>query len=229
MFWGPSKLKEELRTRRRVAPFHPHRVNGASYQLAVGNEIYVSPTEGSTDASTKTIVQLKDGEAFAIPPGQFAFLLTKEVVKVGLKEIAFISIRASTKYRGLVNVSGFHVDPGFEGRLTFAVFNAGPVTVHLRQGQEVFLIWFADLSDPCEEPRSDNPQHIQSEIVSGIGGKLYSLASLASRVGSVERRFEERLNAVKRELAVFRVVAAIAVTLLIAVGGIAVRLLLAGP
>ena len=88
------------------------------------------------------------GEAFTIPPGQFAFLLTEEVVSVPADALAFISIRAKTKFRGLVDVSGFHVDPGYCGQLTFAVFNAGPVPIHLKRGQPIFLIWYASLD--CE-------------------------------------------------------------------------------
>ena len=217
MFWGPKELLAKLDNGGRVQPFCESQIKGASYQLSIGKEVYVSPTDDATDASTKSITSLKEKEAFAIPPGQFAFLLTKEVVKVGLKEIAFISIRAKTKYRGLVNVSGFHVDPGFSGCLTFAVFNAGPVTVHLREGQDIFLIWFADLSDPIEDYRAKGPRRIQSEFISGVGGKLHSLASLASAVENVEQKFEKRLSAVTRELAIFRVTAAIAATLLIGV------------
>ena len=145
------------------------------------------------------------------------------MVKVCLGEIAFISMRAKTKYRGLVNVSGFHVDPGFNGHLTFAVFNAGPVAVHLRQGQPIFLIWYANISDPVSEPREPGPWRIESDWISGIGGKLHSLASLASSVTEVEQKLQRRLDAVGRELAIFRVVAAIAVTTLI---GILVKIFL---
>lgn len=225
MFWGPKELQAKLGDGGRVQPFCENQIKGASYQLSIGEEVYVSPTDDATDSSSKSITRLKEREAFAIPPGQFAFLLTQEVVKVELEEIAFISIRAKTKYRGLVNVSGFHVDPGFTGRLTFAVFNAGPVTVHLRRGQDIFLIWFADLSDPSEEYRPKGPRGIQSEFISGIGGKLHSLASLASAVDNVEQKFEKRLSAVTRELAIFRVTAAIIATLLI---GVVIRLL-SGP
>ena len=149
-----------LSSEERVRPFYKERIDGASYHLAIGKEIYVSPTTETTDPSVKSITTLKEGEAFTIPPGQFAFVLTREIVAVGLNEIAFISIRAKTKYRGLVNVSGFHVDPGFEGQLTFAVFNAGPATVHLREGQQIFLIWYADLSDPCNMARPKGPYQI---------------------------------------------------------------------
>lgn len=222
MFWGPDRLKAKLSDGRRVTGFSEDRVDGASYRLSVGHEIYVSPSVGTTDATTKSITRLKDREAFAIPPGQFAFLLTEEELELGYQEIALISIRAKTKYRGLVNVSGFHVDPGFRGRLTFAVFNAGPVPVHLRQGDGIFLIWYADLTDGvnCDKP---GVTHIQSAWINGISGELHSLAGVAASVADVEQRMDQRLNTVTRELAIFRVVAAIALTALVAIGGFLLR------
>lgn len=222
-FWGPARLEERLRDGGRISTFCPSRIDGASYRLSIGHEVYVSPSMGSTDASTKSITRLKDREAFAIPPGQFAFLLTNETLRLDVEEIAFISIRATTKYRGLVNVSGFHVDPGFQGRLTFAVFNAGPVPVHLRQGDDIFLIWYADLSDGVTVPKEGQYDQIQSRWINGISGELHSLASLSASVTDVEQRLDQRLNAVTRELAIFRVVAAIAVTALVAVGGFLLR------
>ena len=143
MFWSGETLSERLNTL--IAPFEPKRIDCAAYTLAVGPEVYVSPSDQTVDPATVTIRKLGDGEAFTIPPGQFAFVLTEEVVSVPADALAFISIRAKTKFRGLVNVSGFHVDPGYRGQLTFAVFNAGPVPVHLKRGQAIFLIWFASL------------------------------------------------------------------------------------
>ena len=220
MFWGAEQLRAKL-DEGRVVPFDSKRIDGASYRLSVGDEVYISPTTDATDPGTKSIIRLKKGSAFTIPPGQFAFLLTEEIVKVELAEIAFISVRAKTKYRGLINVSGFHVDPGFEGRLTFAVFNAGPVAVHLRQGQEIFLIWYADLKGRGNR-REPGPYQIQSDWISGIGGKLHSLTSVASSVTEVDRKLGKELDAVRRELAVFRVVAGIAATALI---GIIIKIL----
>ena len=213
MFWGKKQLAATLQ--HRISDFSADRIDGAAYRLSIGDEIYISPTAEAVDPSTKSIVRLKEREAFAIPPGQFAFLLTKECVEVKARELALISIRARTKYRGLVNVSGFHVDPGFKGRLTFAVFNAGPVAVHLRQGQEIFLIWYTDLTGDGEIRDKSGPFGIESDVLSGFGGKLYSLESLASSVDATEHRLGQRLDAVARELAVFRVVAAIAVTALV--------------
>ena len=218
MFWGPQRLTIELGARM-GSSFLPGWIDGASYRLSIGRDIYISPTGEEPDFPSRSIVRLKKKEAFAIPPGQFAVLQTEERVKVERDEIAFMSIRAKTKYRGLVNVSGFHVDPGFDGPLTFAVFNAGPVAVHLRHGQDIFLIWYANLTDPVQKGRDPAPDWIPSEYVSSIGaGELHSLAGLAGALDGVQQRLDKRLDTVMRELAVFRVVAAIAVTALLALG-----------
>ena len=140
-FWSGETLKERLEPL--ITPFDPSRVDCSAYTLAMGREVYVSPNDATEDPQSVTIRQLGDGEGFTIPPGQFAFLLTDEIVEVPDNALALISIKAKIKWRGLINVSGFHVDPGFKGRLIFSVYNAGPVPVHLRQGQLLFLIWFS--------------------------------------------------------------------------------------
>ncbi len=118
MFWSGETLSERLQSL--IQPFVPDRVDCAAYTLAIGPEVYVSPNDQTADPSTVTVRKLAQGDAFTIPPGQFAFLLTEEIVAIPADAVAFISIRAKIKFRGLVNVSGFHVDPGYRGQLTFA-------------------------------------------------------------------------------------------------------------
>ena len=63
---------------------------------------------------------------------------TREEVRIPSNVLAFISIKASVKFDGLVNISGFHVDPGFHGRLKFSVYNAGSQPIFLQIGQPAF-------------------------------------------------------------------------------------------
>src|SRR4051812_882164 len=115
--WSGETLKERLL--KIVDPFSEKHIDCAAYMLAIGNEVYVSPNEQSVDPTTVSVRRLAPNEAFTIPPGQFALLLSEESLLVPDDALAFISIRAKTKFRGLINVSGFHVDPGFKGQLTF--------------------------------------------------------------------------------------------------------------
>lgn len=73
MFWGPKRLAVELEPRLGSA-FVEGRIDGAAYRLSIGREIYVSPTAEAADPATASVLQLKEREAFTIPPGQLAFL-----------------------------------------------------------------------------------------------------------------------------------------------------------
>jgi dCTP deaminase len=215
VFWSGETLSEQLKTL--IDPFSIERIDCAAYTLAIGPEIYVSPNDQSADPTTVTIRKLFDGEAFTIPPGQFAFLLTEEVVSVPANALAFISIRAKTKFRGLVNVSGFHVDPGYRGQLTFAVFNAGPVPIHLKRGQAIFLIWYGTLD--CETAfKKDGAVHkgIDPELVTAIAGELQSFAGLSKKIKDVDKALGDRVTAVEKEQTYYRVIGAIALALAIA-------------
>ncbi|HVN70144.1 MAG TPA: deoxycytidine triphosphate deaminase [Candidatus Binatia bacterium] len=169
-----------------VFPATAAAVDGAAYTLKVGNEVYVSPSslEGRDNA---VIRQLQTGQDIVIPPGQYAFLVTAETVMVPNDAMALISIKARIKWRGLVNVSGFHVDPGYSGKLIFGVFNAGPSTIHLRSGEDCFLIWFLSLDHPTKWARQGGGHDgITSDIVGPISGEWKTIDMLDSRLDKLE-------------------------------------------
>ena len=215
MFWSGETLNERLTPL--IEPFAPERVDCAAYTLSVGPEVYVSPNDQTADPTTVTVRKLAQGDAFTIPPGQFAFLLTEEIVSVPADALAFISIRAKIKFRGLVNVSGFHVDPGYRGQLTFAVFNAGPVPIHLKRGQPIFLIWYASL-DRETAFKKDGPVHmgIDPELVTAVAGELQSFAGLSKKMKDVDKALGDRIHAVEKEQTYYRVIGAVALALVIA-------------
>jgi dCTP deaminase len=49
------------------------------------------------------------------------------------------SVSSGLKNSGLVNINGFHVDPGNEEELLFAIFNAEPQTVTVRRDQDALM------------------------------------------------------------------------------------------
>jgi dCTP deaminase len=215
MFWSGETLRERLSAL--IEPFAPERIDCAAYTLGVGPEIYVSPNDQTANPTTVTVRKLAPGDAFTIPPGQFAFLLTEEIITVPADALAFISIRAKTKFRGLVNVSGFHVDPGYRGQLTFSVFNAGPVPIHLKRGQPIFLIWYASL-DLESAVKKDDPVRlgIDPELISGISGELQSFAGLSKKIKDIDKVFGDRIHAVEKEQTYYRVIGAVALAIIIA-------------
>ena len=214
-FWSGETLRKRLDSL--IEPFVPELVDCAAYTLAIGPEVYVSPSDQTANPNAVTIRQLSKGEAFTIPPGQFAFLLTEEVVSVPADALAFISIRAKTKFRGLVNVSGFHVDPGYRGQLTFAVFNAGPVPIHLKCGQPAFLIWYASLDRETAFAK-DGATHkgLDATVVTAIAGELQSLAGLSKKMENADEALSERVHAIEKQQTRLHVIGGVLITIVLA-------------
>jgi dCTP deaminase len=188
-FWSSQTL--EKRIGQLIDPPDPNMIDCNAITLRVGTEIYITPELVQAHAQTKQ--RLRNNQGFLIPPGQFAFLMTEEVVRVPPDTMAFISMKTTFKNKGLVNVSGFHGDPGWEGPLIFAVFNAGPASVHLYRGLPLFLIWYADL-DHQSDKRKTNPgsNQIPAVTINNLTGGVNSLNVLDSRLKEeVERRREE--------------------------------------
>ncbi len=117
-YWSSETLRERIPAGELILTYDEARVKRCAYELGVGGEAFITSKPGESS-------RLGPGERVEIPPGQFGLLVTHEVVAVPADAIAFISIRAGVKFRGLVNGSGFHVDPGFKGSLKFAGYNAG--------------------------------------------------------------------------------------------------------
>lgn len=188
-FWSGKKLERRMPSL--VSDFSQHRIDCAAYTLRMGRQYYLTASE--TDADTNRPRALDVGDSIAIPSGQFAVLLTEESVTVPAGVIAFISMKAGLKARGLVNVSGFHVDPGYSAPLRFSVFNAGPTTICIKQGEEVFLIWYADLDQNDEEytkKESHNRNYakgITSTDVSSLTGAVKTISVLSQKVGDLEK------------------------------------------
>jgi dCTP deaminase len=113
--------------------------------------------------------------------------------------MGFISIRLTHKQKGLVNISGFHVDPGYYGKLMFTVFNAGPNYVPLRYLGRVFMIMFNELSE--EEPKVrksswSGMENIPIETLSGLRGNTVSIRNLDKRVSRLEQIYPILLTGV---------------------------------
>jgi dCTP deaminase len=121
-----------------------------------------------------------------------ALLITEEAVEMPPDALGLISIRSKYKMKGLINVSGFHVDPGFRGKLIFAVYNASERDVVLSRGDKVFVIWFLNLDQPTRyfySGRRNDQSRISSDDVESIMGQIASPAVLAQQLQELKLEF----------------------------------------
>lgn len=180
MFWSTETIR--ARGTELVEPFDTNKVFHGAYELAVGPEIYLTSTDGDVKQS------LDIDESIGIPPGQFALLLTEETIRIPNNAIGLISMKFGIKRKGLINVSGFHVDPGYRNRLKFSVYNAGPQKVTLARGEPAFTLWFCDLDRETAFPydrQSPNHDRITSDDQDVLSGEVSSPAQLRKELNEL--------------------------------------------
>jgi dCTP deaminase len=185
-FWSDVKLEENLIDV--IRPFDRSKVDVSGYRLSVGSKAYITK---DSDGDDPTSVNVDVNGAIQIPPGQFALISTKEKVTVPIDAIGFISIRATIKFKGLINVSGFHVDPGYSDHLIFSVFNAGPSSIIIQEGDEIFLIWFASLDQKNRKSKGGGKLNgnIPSTFIGEINKQVNSTAALSEKFKNYELAF----------------------------------------
>jgi len=181
-FLTKDEIKTKLGELFKIGTYDEKCVRSVMYDLRLGEEAFVTPGKMPSFLGEK--------DTLSIGPGQFAILTTEEYLTIPLNILAFITIRFRYKSKGLVNISGFHVDPGFKGKLLFSVYNVGPTTVTLRRFDPVFSIFFYTLPhrvEPDEGARYRKIEKIDTEIIEALAGATVpSLESLERRVSRSE-------------------------------------------
>lgn len=223
-FWSGETLEKELASCITTAGYGAENIDCASYTLHVGPEVFVTPDHYEPIPSQNTKRTLKEKEAFNIPSGQFAFLLTEEEVSISDKCIAFISMKASTKFKGLVNVSGFHVDPGYKGRLVFSVFNAGPMPIKLQRGMPLFLMWLADLDHQTKKIKSHAPiTELELKIIDPIHGPIFSPQAITESIKSFKTDIKDDVHKIETKVSTLIAIVTLLGTLITSVAAYQIK------
>jgi dCTP deaminase len=198
-FWSGERLASELPDL--VHPFSEKNIDCASYRLSVGGEAFVTSDKLDPIAAAARLVTVLSDRApdnmLRIAPGQFAFILTEESVEVPCNAIALISMRAKYKFKGLINVSGFHVDPGWKGNLLFSIYNAGPQAVFMKRGDPLFLIVYADLDRDSSNIYNGNAKgqaSIDSGLLSDLTGQVFSPKVLQTKLDETNAYVQDLKN-----------------------------------
>lgn len=176
MIWDSDLLKSRLPSL--IDKYENGRVVNCAYELALGAQAF------TTRDRNMARLHLQPGRQVIIGPGEFALLLTEESITVPDDAMAFISVRTRYTMRGLINVSGFHVDPGFSGHLQFSVYNAGSNPVSITRGDQIFLLWFVSLSHPTTDLYRGRRgrSSIPDEDIMAIAGQAYSPLAVSQRL-----------------------------------------------
>lgn len=155
------------------------KIRPANFDLRLGNDYFVSREKYPKQLE-------KTGGFLVIEPGDFAILTTHEYMYVPDDLLGLISLRNTYKKLGIINISGFHVDPGYVGRLFFSIYNSGPEKVVLKHKEPVFMIMFDELKEPVLKGYGEGKENITTDLISGLIGYSISPTRLKTRIDSLE-------------------------------------------
>jgi len=112
---------------------------------------YIDPKEPQDDLTE--FVEVDDGNAFILHPGEFVLGSTRERVALGDDLVARLEGKSSLGRLGLLihSTAGF-VDAGFSGHLTLELSNVANLPIAIYPGMKIGQISFLRMSTAAEHP-----------------------------------------------------------------------------
>ena len=100
-------------------------------------------------------IQVEEGGAFYLHPGELALGTTIEHITLPNNIIGWLDGRSSLARLGLmVHITAHAIDPGWDGRITLEFANLGKLPLALRPGMRICAVSFEPLSGPTSRPYS---------------------------------------------------------------------------
>jgi dCTP deaminase len=182
MFLGSTAIKESQKKIFAEDTFKEECLGQCSYDLRLGTAAYI--------VGESVPRKLDDGDPYlALAPGQFAILTCHEKIALPRDIMGFITLRNRYKMQGLVNVSGFHVDPTFREQLVFAVQNVGATDIRLKYMEPTFTIFFAHVENNTDETVKPvaSRSGISLQDIAQLGGSTITLGKLQAEFEQLRR------------------------------------------
>lgn len=192
--WIKEVAEKEKKIQREVWVEIEKGISGITYDLRVGEEAFTS--------AGKEIKNIKEKGSTEIEPGETALLMTYEKIDMPEDCMAFLSLKTTHASKGLINISGFHVDPNWKGKLGFSLYNSSPRPVVLRYKEPIYHMFVVRLSNRAWKEKRDTKEwkerrermsyfdmiRLPSKWIESIKGPAINLQALHERLLKVETR-----------------------------------------
>lgn len=149
-----------------IEPFDETCVQPSSIDVKVSNlfRVFRNHTAAVLDVKQDLtglteLVEVPEGEAFLLHPGEFVLGSTLERVAVPSDLVARVEGKSSLGRLGLVihSTAGF-IDAGFDGHVTLELANLANLPITLYPGMKIGQISFIKMTSPAEKPYGSGAQ-----------------------------------------------------------------------
>lgn len=137
-----------------IAPLEDRQIQPASVDIRLGNSFSTINLPDNTPIRMDEEIsyQLVEVDHFILQPKQFVLATTMEYFRLPDNLTAFVEGRSSIGRMGLFIQNAGWVDPGFEGEITFELYNASAYEIALISGRRVGQLVFAQLDRDAQNP-----------------------------------------------------------------------------
>ncbi len=161
MILSDRSIREQLTAGRIVIdPFDESCIQPSSIDVKVSNLFRVfrnhtvSVIDVKKDMTSMTeLVEIADGDAFMLHPGEFALGSTLERIAVPDDLVARVEGKSSLGRLGLLihSTAGF-IDAGFDGHITLELSNVANLPITLYPNMKIGQVSFMMMTTPADQP-----------------------------------------------------------------------------
>lgn len=154
-----------------VSPIDEKSIQPASIDCRLGDHFLLVEENQMDIISLDTEIKYREitSETITIPPHSFLLATTQEYVEVPNNLTAFVEGRSSIGRIGLFIQNAGWVDPGFKGRITLELYNAGSMPIRLQAGKRICQLVFCLMDQAAEKPYAGKYQGQKMTV----GSKVY--------------------------------------------------------
>ena len=143
-------------------------ISGVSVDIRLGNEFRVfqdhtapfidlsgpkSEMQQAMNSVMSDEINIADGDAFFLHPGELALAVTYESVTLPDNIVGWLDGRSSLARLGLmVHVTAHRIDPGWSGQIVLEFYNSGKLPLALRPKMKIAALNFETMSSSALRP-----------------------------------------------------------------------------
>lgn len=153
-----------------ISPLKMEQIQPASVDINLSNRfMYVDElTQSKLSIYEEAIYREITSDTIIIQANSFILAVTEQIIELPNDLTVFVEGRSSIGRMGVFIQNAGWVDPGYKGRITLELFNAGRLPVELIAGQKICQYVISQLDQPAENPYKGKYQNSQDVIGSKI-------------------------------------------------------------
>jgi len=140
----------------------------------------------------------KQGTELVVSPGEMVFVMTKETLKLPKNVFSHLSPRRKMTEFGIITLGGFAIDPGYNGKLLFGLYNISSENFKLIPDAKLVGAVFYEL----EEDELLGDDYMPPKAIDGYSSTLIEKISKYQPIGI--STLEEAIKEIEKQLEAFK-------------------------